>query len=223
MVLMQVLFVGVDKLNLDKCKISLLNKKVFGGRRWYQYFNFGDGVDNRRYVGERGVYRTKSYIDFLNSLEFSKDETVLDIGCNAGLFCYELSGKVSKVIGVEISKGFVKQSNFLRRKLLKQGRDLSNVDIRCEDITKNLDLFTDVNTVLMSKVIYHKNMHGLGEKVLKAISDAGVSRILVQGHVTQGAMGEDAHIQDLLVSYGYVTSSIDQHEEYPIAVAVREG
>lgn len=207
---------------MDRLRIFLLNKKIFGGRRWYQYFDFGHGLNNKKYVGDRGVYRTKSYLEFLKSVNFEKDEKVLDIGCNAGLFCYELSGRVGEVIGIEISKEFVRQAKFLREMLVKRGKDLSNVYICCQDITNDLSVFQGVSTVLMSKVIYHKNMHGLGEKVLQAVADAGVRRVIVQGHVTQGAMGEDIHIQNLLSSHGYVTSSIDHHEEYPLSVAVRD-
>ena len=33
-------------MNLDKLRVFLLNRKLFGGRRWYQYFDFGGGIDN---------------------------------------------------------------------------------------------------------------------------------------------------------------------------------
>ena len=38
---------------IKKFKIFLLNYKIFGGRRWYQYFNFGNGISNRKYIDEK--------------------------------------------------------------------------------------------------------------------------------------------------------------------------
>ena len=203
-------------------KIKILNYKIFGGRRWYQYFDFGDGLNNFKYVGERGKYRTQSFVEFINNLQWGLREKVVDVGCNAGTYCYEISKKVDCVVGVELSKAFYKQSVYLRNLYLENGYDLSNVKIENADITKRFSVFDGATTVFLSKVLYHKNLNGLGEEILKYISSRKVGRIIVQGHTTQGELGEDVFIASILKSYGYKVQHIDNHDEYPILVAIKD-
>jgi len=207
---------------IEKFKIFLLNYKIFGGRRWYQYFDFGNGISNRKYIDERAVYRTESFVKFLKNIEWDSDEEIVDVGCNAGRYCYEMSNNVRKATGIEFSRRFVRQAKFLRYLYEKKGLDLKNVKIVYGDVMKNLELFDNATTVILSKVLYHKNLNGAGEKILEGLSSNGVNRIIIQGHTTQGNMGEDKYIQDLLQKYNYSTQSIDQHEEYPIAIAIRK-
>lgn len=203
-------------------KIKILNYKVFGGRRWYQYFDFGEGVNNFKYVGERGKYRTQSFVEFIDNLQWGSSEKVVDVGCNAGRYCYEISKKVDSVVGVELSKAFYKQSLYLKDLYLENGYDLSNVKIENADITKRFSIFDGATTVFLSKVLYHKSLNGLGEEILKYISSRKVGRIIVQGHTTQGELGEDMFIASILEGYGYKVQHIDNHDEYPILVAIKD-
>ena len=202
-----------------KLKIHLLNSKLFGGRRWYQYFDFGGGYDNHKFVGERGKYRTESFINCLHSMKWSADEKVVDVGCNAGRYCFEISKYVKKVVGVEYSRAFCEHANYLRELYQRNGSSLNNVEILNDNIANILEVFEDANTVLLSKVLYHKSLNGLGEEILKEIAKNKIARIIIQGHTTQGSMGEDQYVSELLVKYGYKPLSYDHHSEYPITIA----
>jgi hypothetical protein len=202
-----------------KLKIQLLNSKLFGGRRWYQYFDFGYGYENLKFVGANGKYRTESFVRCLHSMEWSPDEKVVDVGSNAGRYCYEISKYVRKVVGIEYSKAFCRHANYLRKLYVKNGSNLDNVEILNCDIANSLEVFEGANTVFLSKVLYHKNLKGIGEEILKYISKNKVNRIFIQGHTTQGLMGEDKYVSELLVKYRYKSFSYDNHSEYPITIA----
>lgn len=202
-----------------KLKIKLLNYKIFGGRRWYQYFNFGEDKNNYKYVGDRGKYRTESFVSFIHQLDWNKNDKIVDVGCNAGRYCFEVSKYVKRVVGVEFSSSFCKQAEYLRSLYDQNGYDLSNVEIINDDITKRYDVFDEATTVFMSKVLYHKNLNGLGEEILRILSEKKVKRIIVQGHTTQGEMGEDEHIVKMLETLGYESKYIDKHKEYPLTIS----
>ena len=89
----------------NKFWIFWLDLKPFS-RPWYQYFETPNGLNNYRYVEERGKIRTSLMVNVLDKLEFKKDDVVLDVGSNAGLYGIELSSRVGKIYGIELDKKF---------------------------------------------------------------------------------------------------------------------
>ena len=202
-------------------KMWRLGIRFFGGRRWYQYIEFQKNITTKYFVKERGIIRTNKFLMFLDNFEFHLEDKVLDIGSNAGLFCLKISTKVSDVIGVELDSGFHRQAMFVKEYFSKDNDKYDNVKLINLDLTDKLELIDDRTIIFASKVLYHKN---LGEKLYKLmdrIQQSLVHTIILQGHTTQGEIGQNDGMENLMKDYGFSFEIIEDHHEYPVAIARR--
>ena len=115
----------MDSNYIRKMIEDLANPEL-GGRKWYQYFDFGNNIDNLSLCGGKAELRTKTFVEFLNNFDFKPDDKVLDIGSNAGLFTLICGEKCSDAIGVEIDEAFHKQALFLKKFWEENNRNTKN-------------------------------------------------------------------------------------------------
>ena len=123
---------------------------IFGREKFYQSFQ-ELGIEGKRVTGERiALYHIR---DFL-----TKDDTVLDIGCNCGFFSMQVAPYVKKIVGYEIEPKFVnianKVSNFL---------NIDNVEIRCANFLERKEEET-YNAVFSFAVHYWLIEMGFSEE-----------------------------------------------------------
>lgn len=202
-------------------RIQQLASPEHGGRKWYQYVDFGNGVTTEPYSLGRCRYRTETFLDFLSGFDLRADDRVLDLGSNAGLLSLVCGERCADVTGVEIDKGFAEQAEFVKNFWESQGKDVGNVRLYCTDIIQNLDLVADRTVILASKVLYHKHLGDGLYKLMESIEQAPVRCILLQGHTVQGEVGQDDGMNKLMNRYGFHYELVKPDDEYPIALATR--
>lgn len=204
---------------INELRIFLLDLKPFS-RPWYQYFETPNGLNNYRYVEERGKTRTSLMTDVLDKLVLHKDDVVLDVGSNAGRFGIELSPRVKKIYGIELDKKFHKHAKFLKN-IFSEFNDLSNHILINGDINDNYEYVSEATVTILGKVIYHKNLNDNQSNLLDTIFHSNLRMIILQGHTTQGDYGEVDFMKDTLNKYGFSIHLESYHDEYPIIVGIR--
>ena len=192
----------------------------YTGRKWYQFFSTPDKINNYNYVNERGKIRTELMLKAFDNFKFSKNDVVLDVGSNAGYFGIYLSKKVSKIIGIEIDKKFHRQAIFLKR-LFSRYMNLDNHIIINGDVNRFNSIINEVNIIILSKVIYHKNLDGNQVDLLDKLLKKNIKTIFLQGHTTQGYMGNLTYMKKILKKNQFKIIFENKHYEYPILVGRR--
>jgi SAM-dependent methyltransferase len=207
-----------------KLKLWALNQKLLGGRKWYQYVEFTEEISTARYVGRRGIERTKSFTEwFLRSDLVDGNDVVLDLGCNAAWLSVVLAEKARNVKGVEIDPAFAKQARFVLDFFKSSMESTKRVTFFEADINKRLDLLDDVTVLLASKFLYHRNFSVNIEAFMQKVADSKVRLIIVQGHTTQGSFGNEDGVRSLLGRFGFdYQEAAGGTDEYPIGVARRK-
>jgi SAM-dependent methyltransferase len=203
-----------------RLKLLQLGAPLLGGRRWYQYIDFGNGVTTRLMAGPRAVKRTESFLKLIaNKSLFSSEDRVLDIGSNAGLFSLEMAQSCADVVGVEIDLGFYSQAVFLKETYRQRGKRVDNVRFIHGDLLDHLSVIKDRTIIVASKVLYHPKLGDTVQAIMEATRDSTVHTILIQGHTNQGQLGGHDGVRELIAKYGFELSAVDHDDEYPIAVA----
>ncbi len=199
-----------------------LGNSRLGGRKWYQFIDFGGGLTNERWSAGETRLRTESFQAFLATSELLRpDDVVVDIGCNAGLHSLSIAQSCKWVYGMEIDTGFIRQARFLRRYWKSLGRRVDNVTFVHGDIMENLNLLSEATVVLASKILYHKLLGNGLPRVMGAIQKGPVRLILMQGHSVHGKLGQNDGMRDLVSNYGFEYQFIEDVPEFPIAIATR--
>jgi SAM-dependent methyltransferase len=217
---MSALHLDPDRGLLLRWKLLQLGVPLLGGRRWYQYIDFGDGVTTKRMAGPRAVKRTESFLRLIADKSlFSASDRVLDIGSNAGLFSLEMAQTCADVVGVEIDLGFYSQAVFLKEMYRKRGKRVDNVRFIHGDLLNHLDVIKDRTIIIASKVLYHPKLGNTVQAIMDATRGSPVHTVLIQGHTTQGQLGGHDGVGELMAKYGFELSPVDHDDEYPIAVA----
>lgn len=195
-----------------------------GGRRWYQLFEFSDSLSNISYCAsgpERLRYRMEQYVDALSSLDLDQEDTLLDIGSNAGLYSFLCAPRVKKVIAVEYDKIFHRQAMLAKELWQKYKSPLPNVDLVNDSVTNCLDMIRESDVILASKVLYHSNLGDGVHDVIRAIGEGKARKVLIQGHDKWGEMGTSEGAGALFEEYGFTITSISDDPEYPISLATK--
>jgi tRNA (mo5U34)-methyltransferase len=76
---------------------------------------------------------------------------VLDIGCNAGYYCFELAGRGADVLGIDIDEHYLKQAEWAAQKIKMKGSTRFR-QLQVYDILKMNDTF---DLILFMGVFYH--------------------------------------------------------------------
>jgi SAM-dependent methyltransferase len=207
-----------------KGRLWALNQKFLGGRKWYQYVEFGKDITTVRYVGRRGIERTKSFTEWFRSSDLvNGSDVVLDLGCNAAWLSVVLAEKAKHVKGVEIDSAFARQARFVLSYFNSSVQSAKRVTFFEADINKRLDLLDDVTVLLASKFLYHRDFAASIEDFMQKVEESNIRLIIVQGHTTQGALGNEDGARRLLARFGFdYHGPVGGTEEYPIGVAKRK-
>jgi SAM-dependent methyltransferase len=193
-----------------------------GGRKWYQYIDFGNGVTTQRWSAGQAKLRTSSFLSFLSRYNLlTKEDIVLDIGCNAGLFSLVASQTCRHVYGVEIDSRFIHQARFLKRHWKAAGKHVDNVTFIYGSITGHLDLASQATVIFASKVLYHTLLGDRVNDLMDAIEKGSSRLIVMQGHTVRGTLGQDDGMRDLVTRHGFKYSLVDDVPDFPIAIASR--
>lgn len=203
-------------------EIKRLDSKKKGGRRWYQSIDLGWGINTAEIVGgERARLRTEAFAKFIPKV-VTKNDRVLDIGCNAGLFSLIAAQMCHSVLGVEIDKRFIAHANFVKKLWTEQNKKVSNVEFKICNIIDHLEIISDFDIIFASKVLYHKHLvYGIND-LMRAIESSKVRAILAQGHTTQGEVGTINGMKALFRKYGFETKVLEDIPEYPVVLATRK-
>jgi 2-polyprenyl-3-methyl-5-hydroxy-6-metoxy-1,4-benzoquinol methylase len=105
----------------------------------------------------------------LNQIEFSRNERVLDVGCNAGLLCHYLHDRGARVTGAELDPFMVTAADVISR---ITGR---NIEFICFDLDRD-SIPGHFETVMLFSVLHHSS--NILENARKIA--AACSRIIIE-------------------------------------------
>lgn len=107
--------------------------------------------------------------NILSQIEFSQNEKVLDVGCNAGLLCHYLHDRGCQVTGAELDPFMVTAAGLISR---ITGRDIA---FTCFDLDGDA-IPGDFDTIMLFSVLHHSSdIAGNARKVA-----ASCSRIMIE-------------------------------------------
>lgn len=201
-----------------------LSKPLLGGRRWYQYVEFGNSLTTERWGAGNMQSRTTSFLQFLErQTDLQSDDVVVDIGSNAGLFTLTAAQTCHHATGVEIDSAFDRQARFLKGRWQADGYRVDNVTFVRGSITEHLEIVMNATVVLASKVLYHNLLGESLDQLMEAIEIGSARLIVMQGHSipVRGEIGTDAGMRNLFEKHGFQYELAASVPEYPIAVAIR--
>ena len=159
--------------------------------------------------------------DAFQKYPFSRDDVVLDIGSNAGIFGLTLSSRVKECYSIELDPAFCMQAEYLRF-IMKDYHEPERHHIINDDIFQRSDLFSKSTVILASKVFYHKNLMGQQDLLKSLVFHSRLKGIIIQGHTTQGQYGQLPFMNDLVGSNFLRTIYENPHHEYPLIAAVKQ-
>jgi hypothetical protein len=96
-------------------------------------------------TGSRDLNDRKGILD---QIEFSRSESVLDIGCNAGLLCHYLYDRGCQVVGAELDPFMTRAAGFISR---MTHRDIEFV---CFDLDQD-EIPGHFDTIMLFSVLHH--------------------------------------------------------------------
>ena len=122
---------------------------------WYYYYDF-DGISVRpelRKEKDCGYNNWKKISPIVSGLfEGISNPSILDIGCNMGLYAFEMFKRGVSVTGVDIN---IEHALFFKKYIKENhGVDFDANFIKC-DVTKNIIECDPIDVVSMFCVIYH--------------------------------------------------------------------
>ncbi|MEQ8664774.1 MAG: class I SAM-dependent methyltransferase [Rhodospirillales bacterium] len=142
--------------------------------------------------GERSINERRELLD---ELDFDAGETVLDIGCNAGLLCHYLNERGCQVWGIDIDPSIIEGARILANILGKEG-----IEFECLDIDNGgpLGYF---DTVMLFSVIHHtRHINRNAARIAKLCK-----RIIIEARLTErGAKPVDGK---------WIQTTVWQHED----------
>lgn len=150
---------------------SYIINKVKELQPWYQALNL-DGVLTRPDNNTSGEHLWIK----INSLipDGFKDKRILDLGCNAGYYSL-MSGldNAKEVIGVELDKGYFKQTEFIKDYFeYKNNRKLNNVSFINSNISDlDFDSLGKFDYIFALAIIYHIGKHRFGKYTKETLEE----------------------------------------------------
>lgn len=121
-----------------------------------------------------GVRDLKDRVALLNRVEFAPSETVLDVGCNAGLLCHYLADRGCRPTGVEMDRSIVVAATMIAH-ILRVRAEFRAIDIDQAGIPGRFD------TICLFSVIHHtRNLKENGRKIAESCE-----RILIECRLSE--------------------------------------
>ena len=200
-----------------KEQIERLEKK----RKWYQSIKIGD-IRTISDSDFRASIRTDSVLKFIPQI-LEPNDRVLDIGCNAGLHSITAAQYCNEVVGVDVSKEFIEQAEFLKSVWKINNEIVTNVSFKIGDVLEDLESISNFSVIFALKVLYHSGFVKGIHEFMSTIERSEVRAILAQGHVTQPRYSTINSMKELFEEYGFTTVVLENIPEYPIVLAIRKG
>jgi 2-polyprenyl-3-methyl-5-hydroxy-6-metoxy-1,4-benzoquinol methylase len=124
--------------------------------------------------------------NILSQIEFSQNERVLDIGCNAGLLCHYLHDRGCQVTGAELDPFMVTAAGVISRITQR------NIAFICFDLDEDA-IPGDFDTIMLFSVLHHSSdIPGNARKIA-----AACSRIIIECRLVEsGKKPNDAAWQE---------------------------
>jgi len=98
----------------------------------------------------------------LDQINFSKNEKVLDIGCNAGLLCHYLFDRECHVTGMDMDSEIITAAGMISRISGRQIR-FFNADLDVNNLQEQYD------TIMLFSVLHHaKDINGMARKITQS-------------------------------------------------------
>jgi SAM-dependent methyltransferase len=197
-------------------KVEKLEKK----RKWYQSVEIGD-VRTIPESDLRAFIRTESVMKFIPQI-LKPNDRVLDVGCNAGLHSLSAAQYCKEVVGVDVSKDFIEQAEFLKSVWSKDRDYVSKVSFKVSNVLEDLETVAGFTVIFALKVLYHPGFIEGIHDFMSTIQQSQVRAILAQGHVTYPKYGSISSMDELFDQYGFKTVVLENIPEYPIVIAIRK-
>lgn len=204
--------------------------------KWYQPVNFGNGITTENWAGthtkrsyEFGIKKWNFIIE--RNLPDIQGLRVLDVGCNCGLYCVQLSRMgAKKVVGIDSEltwPSWQEQAFFVKEALewrCGTKYNISYIDSSMEDIPNlGLEGFDLVLALCCLYYLPEKKIHFL----LSYFRDTGCSKIILQGNTNRNDQtlevfqrAQPKFLAKMLRQAGYDFVSIDQPVLYSRPVVV---
>lgn len=223
-----------------------IKKTIKQYREWYQPIDFGNGVIAHRttppswqprpeYLHHNGGglakwnYIIKKHLPPLTGLR------VMDLGCNCGLYCIEMSRMgAKKVIGIDRNEGIfqrtstlpiqdvTKQAEFVRDAFQKLDGRIYDIEYYARDFAKlDPSEFGRFDVIISLCTVYHEL-----ERMEDLICRLGTMTdylVLQASHAHSGSLGRYAHedvIKVALQKVGFCDVTIDAPKGYSLPVLV---
>lgn len=206
-------------MDINEIKDGIKNK------HWYYYYNF-DGIEvNKKKKKDKtlGIYnwnRIKPIM--IDVFSMINSPYVLDIGCNMGLYDYEMTKLGAKVLAIDYNTDNIE---FYKRYVIENKKEKWETEVRNIDITKKPIISDSINIVTMFCVLYHlRPMHDFVFNNLE-INIPNHQYIVIQGNIprikkyNQQEAGVSG-MKDILKKYGYSVFKIYELEDYQKPVVI---
>lgn len=145
--------------------IKDLNKTSGTNRGWHQRINIAGVWTTTKKVSTAEIFNS---INSSLIREDLKDKRILDIGCNAGLFCLEFARRGAKVVGIESKKEWFEQALFVRNYFRKtEGVDYKLVQGLAEDAIGDFGKF---DYILLISALRYVGIDRLGFKLTNKLA-----------------------------------------------------
>jgi len=219
---------------------DLMIKETISKHKFYQPMEFGNGIVANNWAGE---YTLNSYEFGLKKWRYILERNlpdvqgmrVLDIGCNSGLYCIQLSRMGAReVVGVDSEEtwpSWMDQARFLKEALEWRCETKYNVNYFESSMTKipqlNLGKFDVVMALCCIYYVSDEEINNL----LTYFYQSGCSRVVLQGNTNRHDQSADVHrkakpqyLSQALRTAGYENVSIDAPYFYsrPVIVGSRD-
>ncbi len=147
------------------------------------------------------------YNTAINLANFKGDETIVDAYCGTGTIGLIASGKVKKVIGVEVNQSAIKDAN-------KNARlnNINNASFICDDAGHFMDLLVKQKQSL-DALIMDPPRAGASDKFLKSVYRLRPSKIV---YISCGPKSLRSNLNDLTKN-GYKVESIQPVDMFPFS------
>lgn len=116
----------------------------------------------------------------LQNKNYIKNRKILDVACNIGylsLFCLNLD--CEKVVGFDIYEEKLKIADFICQKIGSKKHEFKKININSQQ--ELLSVSQDIDTILLSGVIYHVANH---YEILKNLSNSNASVMIIENRDT---------------------------------------
>jgi 2-polyprenyl-3-methyl-5-hydroxy-6-metoxy-1,4-benzoquinol methylase len=208
-------------MNIKEIREGVKNK------HWYYYYNF-DGVEvNKKKQKDKtlGFYNWCKIKPIMGGLFSHVDNpSILDIGCNMGLYDHEMTKMGASVVGVDSN---IENIEFYKRYVVENKKEDWKVVIKNVDICKEIIINDNINIITMFCVLYHLRPHQ--DRVMKNIIKGAPNHrfIVLQGNLprvkkkNQFEAGIDG-MTNFLQHYSYSIFKIYEWDGYPKPIVIGE-